>query len=180
MTIKEKIEKSITLTIISFSLASFLAGIATYKGIIEIADLSVIAKVEHKSNIKEIETLRRKLEKSNEVVKNISESVIVGKEDDSGRVYFIATGWSELPKKDSSQSSQYRMHWQRARMNAQVRLVEVIYGIQLSHKFGQAGSETSAVSSGMLSNVREIERNIINDSIAEIKLKAFLDEQNSN
>ncbi|MBE9467360.1 MAG: hypothetical protein IMY72_03440 [Bacteroidetes bacterium] len=155
MTIKERIKKSITLAIIIFSIVSFLAGIVTYKGILAISQLKM--KDNKQNSIK------------NEI-NNTDNSVVVGKDKD-GRMYCIATGRSII------RGSQM-IAFQKAKMNAKVKLTEKIHGIQITHEDGLESRKTSTVSEGTITGVQEIERNIINDSIAEIKLQLFFDEQN--
>ena len=82
MTVKEQIEKSIALTIISISIASFLAGIGTFKGILEIAKLEIISTAELKLKENELNVLKIRI-KEDEIKREAStKSVIVGKNNE--------------------------------------------------------------------------------------------------
>ena len=112
------------------------------------------------------------------LINNNAENVVIAQDKNSGRVYCIATGRSTLRSISDLNSTQHMtMAWKKAKLDAKVKLVQVIHGIQLIYEKSEDGTKTKVNSEGNLINAIELERNIVNDSIAEVKLKVYLDQQ---
>lgn len=154
-------KKSINLTIIIVVIASFMAGMGAYQGILHIMNFETIQTAELLQKDNEIKVLNKRLQESNEIEKSV-----VIKKDDAGRYYCIACGSATI------RGSQM-IAFQKAKMDANIKLVEAIHGVQITTDSGM----TTSKSMGTLKAVQEVERNIVNDSIAVVKLKIFIDEQ---
>lgn len=158
-------KKSVILTIIVVFFISFLAGIGAYKGYLHIANLETISASELEQKEHEITALNKKVKEISEITK----SVEIDK-DAKGRFFCVASGRSEI------RGSQM-IAFQKAKMDANVKLVEAIYGVQITNEIDNGSSKSTSKSIGTLKGVVELERNIIDDSIAEVKLQVFFDEQ---
>lgn len=174
MSIKQTIEGSLTISIIVIAIAAYIAGIGTYKTIIEIAKLEVISKGELHILKKELEDARSKLTEKEKILRDQLNDVIIGTEEDSNKLYIIATGRAEIITSDRfSKIEAQMMATKKADLDAKIRLIEVIHGIQLTHEFDKNSSRTTSISFGMLTGVIPIERNIIDGKIVEVKLKTY-------